>query len=221
MKYAPHNPSKHDKQEQNHLKKTRFRKNDLYRYSRMLHAYLSAFAFLTLIFFALTGLFLNHPDWFRGNKTRTESLRVTLPSQEMAAILKTPSHSQALIHAISQHTDALRGVFKSDDTIDDEAHIHLEGVTGKTDIITNLKSGLTEITVEKATLTSIIQDLHRGKNSGQAWRLLIDITAIIVLTLSLIGYVIFFSIRLRLATSLALTAFSCVLFVGIFFIFVP
>ena len=35
-----------------------------YTLSRTLHLYLSLLAFLTLLFFAVTGLTLNHPGWF-------------------------------------------------------------------------------------------------------------------------------------------------------------
>jgi hypothetical protein len=68
---------------------------------------------------------------------------------------------------------------------------------------------------------AIIQDLHRGKNSGSAWRWVIDLSAWIVLGLSLIGYVLFFSLRFRLKTSLILTAVSLAVLVGIAWLFVP
>ena len=41
--------------------KPRFNKGAFYRQCRMLHAYLSAGAFVMLMFFALSGLLLNHP----------------------------------------------------------------------------------------------------------------------------------------------------------------
>src|SRR6185312_12483078 len=41
-----------------------FDKGAVFRLSRMLHAYLSAFAFLALFFFSATGVLLDHPEWF-------------------------------------------------------------------------------------------------------------------------------------------------------------
>jgi uncharacterized protein len=197
-----------------------FTKSDLYRHSRMLHAYLSAFAFLALIFFALTGLFLNHPDWFDNNKPATHDQTLTLPLKELTPALQ-PSTSLPALATIVARAAPVRGIYKSGEIVDGEAHIRMEGVTGKSDIIINLTSGVTEITQEKAGITTIIQDLHRGKNSGQVWQTLIDITAVMVLALSLIGYILFFSIRFRLATSLKLTAASLLLLGGIFWFFVP
>jgi hypothetical protein len=51
-------------------------------------------------------------------------------------------------------------------------------------------------------------DLHRGKNASVPWRAVIDLSAILVLALSLTSYVLFFSLRFRPKTSLILTAIS-------------
>ncbi len=67
----------------------------------------------------------------------------------------------------------------------------------------------------------MIGDLHRGKNASVPWRAVIDVSAILVLALSIIGYVLFFSLRFRLRTSLILTAVSIAALVGVFVAFVP
>ena len=46
-----------------------YQRRDFYRHSRYVHGWLSAFAFLTLLFFSVTGLLLNHPEWFEPAKT--------------------------------------------------------------------------------------------------------------------------------------------------------
>lgn len=186
----------------------------------MLHAYISAFAFLALIFFSLTGLFLNNPQWFEKIKSHPKEESLTLPVQDISSALKTSTPPQALANVIKAHF-ALQGAFKSGEIIEDEAHIHFEGTKGKSDAIINLKSGVTEIEQEHASVISIIQDLHRGKNSGQVWKIVIDMTAYLVLALSLIGYILFFSLRFRLITSLTLTGASLLVLGIIFYWFVP
>jgi hypothetical protein len=39
-----------------------------YAWARTLHLYLSMLSFLAVLFFALTGLTLNHPEWFGGER---------------------------------------------------------------------------------------------------------------------------------------------------------
>src|SRR5690242_20539981 len=48
-------------------------KISFYRQCRLWHGWLSAFAFLALMFFSATGLLLNHPEWFGDNSALVES----------------------------------------------------------------------------------------------------------------------------------------------------
>ncbi|MBP7704567.1 MAG: PepSY-associated TM helix domain-containing protein [Caulobacter sp.] len=197
-----------------------FDKGAFYRTSRMLHAYISAFAFLALMFFSFTGILLNHPTWLQGEAPAERSVTAQIPAADIAAAMKTEDQPKALAETVTRRVK-LKGAYKSGEMLDGEAMLRLEGATGATDIILNLETGLAEATVQPATATSIVNDLHKGKNTGAAWRLLIDLTAILVLVLSVIGYVLFFSLRFRLKTSLVLTGVSLAVFVGIYLALVP
>jgi hypothetical protein len=86
--------------------------------------------------------------------------------------------------------------------------IRLESPAGSTDLWVLLDNGDVEITQKPATTVSLLNDLHRGKNVGTAWHWLIDISAIIIILLSLAGYILFLTIKTRLVTHLLLTACS-------------
>ena len=81
--------------------------------------------------------------------------------------------------------------------------------------------GEAEVEVSKANLTSIIHDLHRGKDAGKVWKFMIDITAILILAMSVIGLVLFFSLRFRLGNAMRIMGATLVLFVSLFVFFVP
>jgi hypothetical protein len=196
-----------------------FNKIAFYRLCRMLHAYLSAFAFLALIFFALTGLLLDHPDWLQG-KAHDRDLKLTLPPAVLAAAQGAHDPSAALAQAVGARVHLI-GAYKSGDIDDGQANIRLEGAKGSSTLMVDMKTGEADVTVERATAVSVIEDLHRGKNAGPAWRLVIDLAAIVILALSVIGYVLFFSLRFRLRTSLVLTAVSLGVMVAIFVLFTP
>ncbi|WP_304192177.1 PepSY-associated TM helix domain-containing protein, partial [Phenylobacterium aquaticum] len=102
-----------------------------------------------------------------------------------------------------------------------EAQVRLEGVTGSSDILVDLRTGTAEVTVARTDLVTTLNELHRGKNAGAVWKAVIDVSAGLVLALSLIGYVLFFSLRFRLRTSLILTAASLAVLFGVFWLFVP
>lgn len=191
-----------------------FDRGAFYRLCRMLHAYLSAFAFLALIFFSITGLLLDHPDWLAGRARETD-VKLTLPPAVLAEAARAKDPNAALGAAVARMTP-LVGAYRSGEAEDGQANLRFEGVKGASTILLDLKTGQADVTVEHATALTVIGDLHRGKNASVPWRAVIDISAILVLALSVIGYVLFFSLRFRLRTSLILTAASLAVLIAIF-----
>lgn len=206
----------HKPSTQNILHRFAFRKSDFYRYARHVHAWLSAFAFLSLMFFAGTGLFLNNTDWFASEPDEVR-LQVTVPTEVLAQAKTLENPAPLLLEAIrkeSPHT--LSGAFKSSDLIDGELDMRLDGAKGHTDITVALDTGRTEITVKPESVLDTLKNLHKGKNVGGIWKLVIDISAILILILSIAGYILFFSLRKRKAISLWLTGLCFVSLVSVF-----
>ena len=180
----------------------------LYRQSRAWHGYLSALAFLALIFFAITGLLLNHPEWTASKSEQSErETKVRLAPEDLRKAEAAPDPTRALAQAVARRTPVL-GRFQSGEVVDGQAMLRLEGVKGATDVMVDMASGEVEVSVKRARLIDTLNELHRGKNAGAAWKAIIDISAIVILALSVIGYVLFFSLRFRLRTSLILTGAS-------------
>jgi uncharacterized protein len=195
-------------------------KIEFYRQCRLWHGYLSAFAFLSLMFFSLTGLLLNHPEWLKQEEAQPQETRVTVSHDAIAAAMNLDDKPRALAALLSAQK-AVGGVYASGELEDGEAYLRFEGVSGNASAVLDIKTGATEITTRKADAVTIINDLHRGKNAGAAWKWLIDISAVIFLVLSLVGYILFFSLRHRLVQTMALTVISLGALVGIFVLFVP
>ncbi len=194
-------------------------KIELYRQSRLWHGYLSAFAFISLMFFSVTGLLLNHPEWLK-SETRPQEIRLALSPGDVAAAGKAEDPARA-IAALIDAKGAVGGSYTSGEIDGDEAYLRYEGVTGNTSIVVDMKTGVADATVQKPDAVTILNDLHRGKNVGAAWKLFIDISAALFLILSLIGYILFFSLRYRLAQTLVLTGVSLAAMVGVFVWLVP
>ena len=188
-----------------------YQRRDFYRHSRYVHGWLSAFAFLTLLFFSVTGLLLNHPEWFEPAKTE-QTTQLILPESILKSIKQQENPSDAILNYVRQQQNVV-GRYQSSEVMDNEVMIRLESPAGATDIWVMADTGETEITQKPASTVSMLNDLHRGKNSGLAWSWLIDISAIIVIALSLVGYILFLSIKTRLVTHLVLTAVSLALII--------
>ena len=188
-----------------------YQRRDFYCHSRYVHGWLSAFAFLTLLFFSVTGLLLNHPEWFEPAKTE-ETTQLILPESVLKSIKQQENPSDTILNYVRQQQNVV-GRYQSSEVMDNEVMIRLESPAGATDIWVMADTGETEITQKPASTVSMLNDLHRGKNSGLAWSWLIDISAIIVIALSLVGYILFLSIKTRLVTHLVLTAASLALII--------
>ena len=196
-------------------------KGELFRQSRIWHGYLSAFAFIALIFFSITGLLLNHPAWFEGKDDAPSKDQVlTLAPADLARAKAAADPGPVLAEAIGKQVDLIGG-YKSAETVDDEVLLSFESVKGRSDVTVNLTTGTAEAAVQRSDAVTVLNELHRGKNSGKAWGLVIDATAILVLVLSIIGYVLFFSLRFRLRTSLILTGVSLGALVTVFIFLIP
>jgi uncharacterized protein len=195
-------------------------KGAFYRLCRMLHAYLSAFAFLALMFFAITGITLNHPEWFPTSGGEVPPSTVRLPPETVRAALAAKDPPRALAQAVAENAK-VSGAYHSGDLIDQDALLRWEGVRGSSEAEVNLATGEAKITGQRAPTFTLLGDLHKAKNSGAPWKWVIDLSGAIIAALSIIGYVLFFSLRFRLRTSLILTALSLAALVGAYLLLVP
>ena len=190
---------------------TVYQRRDFYRHARYVHGWLSAFAFLALVFFSATGLLLNHPDWFEPAKDET-SYVITLPEDLLKSISDKENPSDDILQYVRSKQD-LVGRYKSSEVMDGEVMIHLESPAGSSDVWVTLDTGEAEITTKPASTVSLLNELHRGKNASTAWSWMIDISAVLILLLSIAGYILFLSIKTRLVTHLTLTAVSIALLI--------
>lgn len=188
-----------------------YQRRDFYRHARYVHGWLSAFAFLALVFFSATGLLLNHPDWFEPAKDETSHV-ITLPEDLLKSISDKENPSDDILQYVRSKQD-LVGRYKSSEVMDGEVMIHLESPAGSSDVWVTLDTGEAEITTKPASTVSLLNELHRGKNASTAWSWMIDISAVLILLLSIAGYILFLSIKTRLVTHLTLTAVSIALLI--------
>lgn len=199
------------------MKRPKFNKGAFYRTCRMLHAYLSAAAFIMLIFFALTGFLLNHPQWFGAARVSGGEKTVELDAERLQQAMAHPDAGKALTDLVAEHIQ-LKGAYQDGEILEDEAYLRLSGVKGTSDIAIDLATGTADVEVSRANATSILHDLHRGKDAGPFWKRLIDVTAVLILAMSLAGLILFLSLRFRLATSLKIMGATVAVF-GVLFVF--
>ena len=193
-------------------------KGAFYRLMRDLHGYASAFAFLALLLFAITGIFLNHPGLVPGSPLVERT--VGLSPEDLAAARASPEPGRAIFEKVAKDVN-LAGAYTAGDGAGADLFIHAEGVRGVSDLRANLETGQVQVTVAHNSPVQVLNGLHTGELATWPWKLIIDIAAGVIIAVSIFGYILFFSLRFRLGTALALTGGSLVAMAAVFFLLTP
>lgn len=168
---------------------------------RWLHIYTSMVSLLVVLFFAATGVTINHPDWLAAE--RTDEFKGTLP-----AAWKTATGIDWLI--VAEHVRAVNGVHGTvaDRTQDDrEAALTFRAPGYNAATFINVQDGSYKLTVSYQGGIGVLNDLHRGRDAGSAWSWLIDVSGVFLVFLSLTGLgLLFYLKKVRLKGMLTLIA---------------
>lgn len=168
--------------------------------SRWLHIYLSMVAFATMLLFSVTGLTLNHPDWFGAGEAATEDVT----GEITAALLGDPEADPdglAIDHeavaAAIRAGHRFAGVLADRRADDRECMLAWKGPGIAADAVIDRRTGCYALAITRHGLVAILNDLHKGRDTGRAWSLVIDATAILLTLVAVTGFVLIFFIRRR------------------------
>ena len=169
--------------------------------SRWLHIYLSMASFAILLFFAVTGLTLNHAERFSAQPRIAQfkgKVEINWIKAEDAAVDKL---------AIVEHLRQAHGVkgALSDFRLDEsEAAVSFKGPGYAADAFINRETGEYELTETRSGLVAALNDLHKGRDAGREWSWLIDASAVLMTLVSLTGLVLIWFVKRRRLSGLML-----------------
>jgi len=171
------------------VQKTISPKKEVAKLSRWLHIYLSMVSFAVVLFFSFTGLTLNHPSWLGGDKQVNVKNKGTL---NVKWVNNTDTNKIAKLEIVEflRKTHHLTG-YVSEIRIDDtEISVTLKGPAYSADAFIDRETGKYELSEIKMGIVAIMNDLHKGRDSGSGWGWLIDISAIFLILVSLSGLIL-------------------------------
>ncbi len=160
--------------------------------SRWLHLYLSMFSFMIVLFFAATGLTLNHADWF------TRAVKPTLYQGTVDASLLKDAASDASKLAITGYLRRTHGITSAlnDYRVDDsECEVSFKGPGYVADASIDRATGRYQLAETRLGAIAIVNDLHKGRDTGRAWSLVIDLSAVLMTLVSATGLVLIFFLQ--------------------------
>ena len=188
-------------------------------WSRWLHIYLSMFSFAILFFFAITGLTLNHTEWFSDQQKSTSYKgEITL-----GWINSTDTNQIKKLDIVEflRKKHNIKGAL-SDFIIDeDQVTIAFSGPAYSADFFIERETGKYDLSVTESGFFALINDLHKGRDSGKPWSVLIDISAILMMLVSLTGLVMMFFLKKKRLAGFIIALIGLVLSYLFYAIWVP
>jgi len=171
---------------------------------RWLHIYLSMLAFAVVFFFAITGLTLNHADKFTGQVQTSQE-----KGQMNAAWTRGPDTLHIDKLAIVEYLRRTHGIKAavSDFRIDEsQIGVSFKGPGYAADVFLDRATGDYDLTKTSAGFVGMINDLHKGRDTGRGWSFFIDVCAILLSLVSLTGIVLLLFLKRRRLSGLLVAA---------------
>lgn len=157
---------------------------NLLKVSRLLHVYLSVFLLLVLVFFAITGILLNHPDWFEGQSE--ESIHYVKFDSSLPVNIHSETLSPSLWHFLEREL-GLNKQYADVEVDGDLLFIEQQKPGVSISVEMDISTGEAEVITTHRGIIATLNELHKGRHAKQLWLWLIDISAILVVIFSLSG----------------------------------
>ena len=169
---------------------------------RWFHTYVSMLGLGALLFFSVTGLTLNHPDWTLGGRRRESTVRGRVEPSWLVLGADGKSADPLKIVETLRRQQGIPGLV--DDVRDEEGVLNLafKGPGSSADVTLQRTTGDYEATVVLEGPVALLNDLHKGRHTGSTWSVLIDLVAGLLTLVSVSGLWLLVYVKRRRASGL-------------------
>ena len=190
-------------------------KRQLATLSRWLHIYLSMVSLGVLFFFAVTGLTLNHTEWFSAAQ-RTVQVKGQV---DKAWVTGQVAKLEIVEHL--RRTHRVSGALSDFRIEDSQCSISFKGPAYTADVFLERATGNYDLTESRMGFVALLNDLHKGRDAGRAWGWVIDVSAVLMTLVSLSGLVLVFYLQKRLVSGLVTLGAGAVVCYLAYLVWVP
>jgi uncharacterized protein len=187
--------------------------------SRWLHIYLSMASFFILFFFAITGITLNHTEWFE-DQQKTTNAKGKLEAS-WVAIADTNAIKKLEIVEFIRNKHHVTGAISEFVIDEDQCTISFNGPGYTADVFVERTSGAYELSETRTGLFGILNDLHKGRDSGKVWKWVIDISAVLMVLVSFTGLMMLWFLKKKRVAGFLTVLGGAILSWIIYRLFVP
>ena len=174
-------------------------------------------SFAVVLFFAVTGLTLNHAEALSHGEV-VKNLNGSLTPKEMGP--KDHPDTLAIVEHI-RNTDKVHGAVSDLRVEDAGISFSFRGPGYSADTTVNRADGTYTVVETRAGLIAVINDLHKGRDTGKVWSWVIDASAVLLTLVSLTGLVLIFFVYKKRVSGLILAAIATVVCFLLYRLYVP
>lgn len=173
-------------------------------------------SFTILLFFAITGITLNHQAELTG-AVQPRMYKGALD----AAWMKSPDAHKTDIAAAFRSRHGVKADLSDFRVDDQQVQISFKGPGYSADGFIERESGKYELNETRLGFVAVVNDLHKGRDTGKAWAGVIDVSAVLMTFVSLTGLVLIFFLHKKLRAGLIALAIGTILCWVVYQIWVP
>jgi uncharacterized protein len=166
-------------------------------------------SFAILLFFAATGLTLNHAEWFEGQRHAVRSQGTLDISWVKTA--DPNSVAQDKIVAYLRRVHGITGTVSDIHVDDSQCEVLFKGPGYEADAAIDRKTGKYDLTISRFGTVAVLNDLHKGRDTGSRWSVVIDFSAILMTLVSLTGLTLIFFLNKRRLLGLLIAVMGALL----------
>jgi hypothetical protein len=187
--------------------------------SRWLHIYLSMASFFILFFFAITGITLNHTEWFE-DQQKTTNAKGKLEAS-WVNVADTNAIKKLEIVEFIRNKHHVTGAISEFVIDEDQCTISFNGPGYTADVFVERTSGAYELSETRTGLFGVLNDLHKGRDSGKVWKWVIDISAVLMVLVSFTGLMMLWFLKKKRVAGFLTVLGGAILSWIIYRLFVP
>jgi uncharacterized protein len=182
---------------------------------RTIHIYLTMLGLLVMLLFGITGFTANHEDWFGATQPQTTITKGKTPIE----LIKKQDDLRIVEHLRS--TFRISGAVTGYDDLGETLAIGFKSPSQIWEVEIVKADGGTSVALDSYNFIALINNLHRGRYSGAAWRWIIDITAILITVASFTGVVLWLAMPRRRRLGIAALVLGTLAVAALYLALVP
>ena len=171
-------------------------------------------SFAILLFFAVTGLTLNHAEALSGKQKTTR-----YSGSVEKDWLRAPAKLEIVEYLRAHH--GVKGAVSDFRVDDSQLTVAFRGPGYSADALIDRSSGNYDLTEIRMGAVAVMNDLHKGRDAGPGWSWMIDVSAVLMTLVSVTGLALIFFLPKRRFSGLILAGVGLALCYLVYVVWVP